>query len=342
MKNFLSFKLIVVVLFFCSCKQNRLDVDVSKTQIDNFDIKRLEKDLFEKSPEEVVQHTPEMLNQYGDFYVRFVTDIIDDGGIRDSSYAYHLKRFLTDKDMLETYKQCRNSYSDIFDFKEAMEDAAKRFKYYFPDKHIPLFITFMSGFNYSVVYTDSVVGVGLEMYLGKENKLYKMLPPERFPNYMMVRMRKEYMLPDCIKGWMNAQFETPTNQKNDFLSHIVHSGKIMYLTDALLPDVTDSLKIGYTQKQLEWCKRNEFNMWSFFIQNKLLYTTDYDEIAKYTSEGPFTSSFDKQSPARVADWIGWQIIRAYMNNNPEITLWQLMAEENAQQILARSKYKPQK
>ena len=82
-------------------------------------------------------------------------------------------------------------------------------------------------------------------------------------------------------------------------------------------------------------------MWSYFIQNKMLYSTDLNEIMKFTHEGPFTSAFSKESPARTAHWVGWQIVRAYMNKNPEITLQQLMDEMDAQKILTQSKYKPE-
>ena len=43
-----------------------------------------------------------------------------------------------------------------------------------------------------------------------------------------------------------------------------------------------------------------------------------------------------------AAWLGWQIVRKYMEENPKVTLAQLMAEKNAQKILTESKYKPKK
>ena len=66
------------------------------------------------------------------------------------------------------------------------------------------------------------------------------------------------------------------------------------------------------------------------------------EIKKYTSEGPFTAAFSKAAPPRIGYWIGWQIVRQYMNNNPEVTMQQLMDNNDAQQLLAKSKYKPKK
>jgi uncharacterized protein YjaZ len=116
----------------------------------------------------------------------------------------------------------------------------------------------------------------------------------------------------------------------------------MYLADAMLPNVHDSIKIQYTQKQLNYCIQNEFNVWSFMVAQKLIYTTNYAEITKYTSEGPFTSAISKEAPPRIGHWIGWQIVKHYMDNNPKITIEQLMNETDAQLILSKSKYKPSK
>jgi uncharacterized protein YjaZ len=127
------------------------------------------------------------------------------------------------------------------------------------------------------------------------------------------------------------------------LSQIVHEGKIMYALDAMLPKVDDTIKIRYTKKQLQWCKENEFNMWAYIIKEKILYSTDQSNIAKLIDDGPFTAYFNHDfSPARTGYWLGWQIVRTYMKNNPEVTLPQLMAEKSADKILKESGYKPSK
>ena len=110
----------------------------------------------------------------------------------------------------------------------------------------------------------------------------------------------------------------------------------------MLPQVNDTAKIQYTQKQLEYCTQNEYNLWTYFVAQKLLYTTNHVEIMKYTGEGPFTSAISKECPPRIAYWVGWQIVRQYMQNNPDVTLEQLMKQDDAQVILSQSKYKPKK
>lgn len=336
MKRLAFFLGLFFIFTLFSCQRDRLDIDVSGVQIEPIQIKRLEKDLFEMNPDSIVEKTPDMIKKYGSFYPLFVTRIINDGGIRDSSYAYNLKQFIADRDMRGAYNECVKLYPDLGFLSEGLTDAFKHFHYYFPQKNIPVVVSYMSGFNYSVATDDSTLGIGLDMYLGSNSIYYQMI---QFPNYKKLAMTKDYILPDCVRGWLLNAFENDMG-KEDFLNEIIHYGKIMYLTDAVLPYMNDTLKIGYTAKQLAWCKKNELNMWTYFIQNKMLYSTEFNENMKFIHEGPFTSAFSKESPARTGHWVGWQIVRAYMNESPDVTLQQLADEKDAQKILTQSKYKP--
>ena len=327
--------LIFSLAFLFSCQRKPLDVDVSGVKQEKITIKRMEKDLFETSFDSL--YSKKLLNNYGVFYTHFISGIINTGGMHDSLYLQNLKRFINDKDMHEAYLETQHQYTELNELSDQLTDAFKHFSFYFPNRKIPLVVTYMSGFNYSIVNMDGVLGIGLEMYLGSDNKFYKMI---QLPKYKVNVMRSEYILPDCMRGWMSNEFEN-NHSPNDFLGQIIQTGKTMYLVDALLPEVDDTLKIGYTHKQMEWCKKHEFNVWSYFIQQKLLYSKEISEIIKYTSDGPFTSAFNKESPSRTGNWIGWQIVKTYMKRNPDITLQQLIVKD-VQEIFTKSKYKPGK
>lgn len=113
--------------------------------------------------------------------------------------------------------------------------------------------------------------------------------------------------------------------------------------DQIMPEqMADTLKIGYTQKQLDWCKVFEADIWAYLIQNNLLYETNFNKIQVFLSEGPFTPGLgeNNSSAPKLGVWVGWQIVRKYMEEHPELSLQQLMAETDAQKILTQSKYKP--
>jgi hypothetical protein len=325
-------------LLLPSCKQDRLHVDVSNVSVPDFNIKRLEQDLFLIDTTAISTETKKLQAKYGHFYSTFISSIINNGDLRDSSYSVRLKQFIFDRDMRETFETVNKIYPSVDDLKNEITGVFKHFSYYFPEKKLPAVVTMISGYNYPSICVDSTLAIGLEMYQGSDSKFYQMAA---FPRYKTLFMNKVNILPDATREWMISTF--PYNMdKSDFLSEIVYVGKIMYLTDALLPEVNDTIKIRYTQSQMDYCIQNEFNIWSYFAAQKLLYTTDQAEIMKFTAEGPFTSALSKESAPRIGYWMGWQIVRQYMKTNPEVSIEELMREQDAQKILTKAKYKPGK
>jgi uncharacterized protein YjaZ len=315
-----------------------LDVDVSNVKVPELTINRLEQDVFNIDTDDINGATKKLEVKYGTFYKAYYTGILNNGGIHDTDYAAKLKRFISDKDMRNAYKDCQSVYPDVNYLKDEFTKTFKYYKHYFPNKNIPKVVTMMSGFNYPVAPLDSTLGIGLEMYLGSNSIYYKMLA---FPKYKSMFMNKENIMPDVIRQWTLNTFPYNMN-KSDFLSQMIYMGKILYLTDALIPDFADTLKIQYSKKQMQYCTQNEFNIWSYFISQKKLYTTDQAEIMKFTADGPFTSALSKDAPPRIAYWVGLRIVKQYMDKNPDITMQQLMDETDAQKILTKAKYKPGK
>jgi uncharacterized protein YjaZ len=58
------------------------------------------------------------------------------------------------------------------------------------------------------------------------------------------------------------------------------------------------------------------------------------------NDGPFTAEVTQDSPGRLGVWVGWRIVDSYMRNNKDVTLCELMNENDAQKILEQSYYKP--
>lgn len=153
-------------------------------------------------------------------------------------------------------------------------------------------------------------------------------------------MHKDKIVSDVAYAWAITEFEE-TNKANNLMQNIIHQGKLMYFVDAMMPKAPDSLKIGYTAKQLDFCKNNEAQMWNYLVENKMLFSNKRMDIIRYINDGPSTSGFPLESPGRTGVWIGWQIVRQYMKKYPEITLAQLMENSDYQKILNASAYFPE-
>ncbi|MES2761371.1 MAG: hypothetical protein V4677_04150 [Bacteroidota bacterium] len=340
MKSFL--KVIVVVLFvnfLTACKHDQLDIDTSNVEQEPVVFKRLDKDVFTLTPQNTPQKMNEFQGKYSTFYLRYMSSIVNNGGKMDSLYSETLLRFISNKDIQTARNDLNKTFSDndIELTGDEMTEAIKRFKVFFPKRKTPKqFVTFMSGFQYNVVYVDSTLGIGLDMYLGNKNEFYSMM---QLPNFRTRTMNKEHVLSDAVRGWVITEFDN-ADPVNNLLSHMIFYGKIFYVCDGLLPNVQDSIKMGYTTAQMNYCNKYEKNLWGFFAKDNKLYDNDLKLVSEFTSDGPFTRAISKECPPRIAMWLGRQIVRSYMEHNSNVTVEDLMNEKDAQKILSRSKYKP--
>lgn len=335
MTDKLLFKLFATLsLFLCACGNNPLEVDVSDVKIEPVKIQRFDRDFFDLSAATISSGLPELQKKYPEFTELFLRNILCPSGIQDSACAPEIIRFVSDADMRAAYEECQKVFPDLSDIESRLTDVFTYYKYYFPEKKIPSIIAMMSGFNYAI--EASTPAIGLEMYLGSKSRFYEMM---QIPAYKKTVMRKDFIVPDLLRAWMMKEYPNNTKSKN-LLNEMIYQGKLLYLADALMPGTHDTLKIGFTKKQLAWCQKHETDVWGHLIQNKFLYSSEADVVAKFTGEGPFTTGFVNESPARTGSWIGWNIVRKYMSEFPETSLEQLMKNEAPQTILSKSKYKP--
>lgn len=315
--------LIIISLCLSACVNDKAGIPVT--------IQHLES-LYEANPHELSLDSLE--KEYGYFWEVYRQHIVSLPN--DSSFADVLSRFQQDSSYQEVYADVQKTFSDFGSYEAGLTSAIQNYHHHFPNHVVPRVVTFYGAFNYPVANTDSVIGIGLDMFLGKELGYYQTLA-EKYPPYMHQQFHPDYMTALAMKGWLEVEY--PTMPQN-FLSQMVQKGRLQYVLSQLLPDTPDSILMGYTHAQIEWCETSEFSIWQFLIQEDLLYTNKHDIIVKYMKPAPFSGRMPKDSPGRVAVWTGWQIVKAYMERHPKTTLQELMAIPDAQFLLNESKYKP--
>jgi len=327
------------IILLTGCKHDPLNVDISNVTIEPVEFKRLDKDVFSLTQENSSGKMHEFQKKYSTFYTRYISSIVNNGGKIDSLYSQTLLRFISNSDIKTAYNDLGKIYTDndVELMGDDMTEVVKRFKVFFPKRKTPKqFVTFMSGFQYNVVYADSTLGIGLDMYLGSNNAFYSMM---QLPKFRTRTMNKEHVLSDAVRGWVITEFDN-ADPVNNLLNHMIFYGKIFYVCDALMPNAQDSIKMGYTTAQMQYLDQYEKNVWGFFAKDNKLYDNDLKLVSEFTSDGPFTRAISKECPPRVAMWLGRQIVKSYMEHNENITLEDLMNEKDAQKILSKSKYKP--
>lgn len=330
MKN--SFLLLfAATVFLSACNdtdQRNLNIDLGEINMPPLEIHRYEKALF-SIPEDSLESR---LKAIAPEFPIFLSADLD-----DTLNIIQLHQFISNPLNTMLYDSTISKFPNLRNQEKSLTNAFKRFKYYFPAKQVPDVFSYVSGLLYETpiqFFNDDMI-IALDMYLGADLKEYRSL---RLPRYQVERMNADYLVRDAVYNLYYYHFlEKPGK---DFLEQMINKGKHLYFLDALLPETADCIKIGYPEEKLEWCVANETNIWAFLIQNDLLYSSDSQTIRKFFVDGPFTSEFTDQSPARMGEWIGWQVVRAYMNNNPQISLDDLMNEHDSQKVLKNSGYKP--
>lgn len=338
MNRFLKFILLLTLMAqFLSCRRDQYRVNTGSIDV-TIEISRLEKELFSLNPEDLKAAIPSLKQSYPGFLQLF-SYVIHTGDINDPSFGDLLTSFCTDRLNNEVYAKTLEVFPDVSDIENDLEEAFRHYLYYFPGRAAPEVYTCITGFNYSIITSDSILGISLDRYLGADSEYY---PQLGIYTYLSARMTPENIVPDCMYGWADSEwmYDSAGYISDNVLSRIIHYGKLKYFARCMLPEVSDGLIFGFTPEQMEFCRNNELQMWQYLIEHDLLFSTDQFEIRKLTGEAPFTAYFTNESPGKAAVWIGFRIIESYMKQNPGIKMEDLMMETNLQGILDLAKYSP--
>ena len=126
------------------------------------------------------------------------------------------------------------------------------------------------------------------------------------------------------------------------LADMVYYGKGYIFTKTMLPNVSDSLVIGYSDKQLTETFNAQDVVWAHFIDNQLLYQTSPAIKQRYLNERPFTAEIGQACPGAIGRWLGWRIVGQYHDEHSGVGISDLMRNADARQIFEQSGYKGQK
>ena len=319
MKKYLIALILLVVLISCD-KKSKAEKSIEEAPPVSLKVYRFDKAFFETPPNELQN----LKAEYPFFFPEETPDKVWTDKMQNPQWR-------------ELYQEVEKKYSDFGKQTSEIEDLFKHIKYFFPNAVMPKVYTVIADMDYNnkAIYANDKLVISLELYLGANHKFYE------FPKYLEQDLEERQMMPDIVTSFSLAKI--PPAKEKTLLGEMIYYGKQLYLKDQLLPTYNDAEKIGYMPEQITWCQENESYIWRYFIEKELLYSTDSKLPGRFTSLAPFSKFYleiDNESPGRVGQWIGWQIVRSFMQNN-EISM-QDMLKMDAKKIFEKSKYKPKK
>ncbi len=332
--------LILFVFVFSACQRKNKLPDVSAVEVD-VHIVRFDQELANLKQEELAKKHEQWKQNYGFFYADFMEEMLQAGRMEnEDELLANISFIIEQKDFKALSEKVTELYPDLEVYEEELEEAFQYLKYYFPEYKIPEIYSFFSGFSTQTSVGKDYIGIGLDMFLGEDSEFYPALI-ESIPLYISRRFTPENIVPRVIESVIRIELSAEEPIEGNTLAHMIHHGKVLYAMDKVLPHVSDSLKIGYTSDQMKWVEAYQADIWAWFISEDLLYSTDYLRIQSYFSEAPFTPELGEknESAPKLGTYLGWQIVRRFMENNPETSVQELMEIDDPQYILSDSGFR---
>ncbi|WP_367277930.1 gliding motility lipoprotein GldB [Winogradskyella sp.] len=315
------FVLVILGLVLVSCNEDsKLESEISKINID-FIIERFEKAYMEANSGDL----PKLKQAYPFLFSKHVPDSIWVNRINDT---------LQDQLLNEVHK----TFSNLQDVKDDLTSVFQHLKYYDKTFTIPKVVTLTNDVDYrnKTIVTDSLLLIALDNFLGEGHEFY-----QNIPRYLAKNMQRNQIVPELAEGYAK-KYVFQTNRKT-LLDEMIYFGKLLYFKDKVIPFKSDAEKIGYTEQELKWAQANESPIWSHFIENEMLYSTDSKLPSRFIADAPFSKFYlqlDNESPGRLGQYIGWQIVRAYAEISEE-DMMQILQKE-PEEIFNKAKFKPRK
>ena len=325
--------ILIVLVFLPSCSFfGKSDVDFESVEI-NYSLSRLDQELFRcQSPTEISKIIDENRDVFN-LYLQL--DKLPD----DSVLAQILFERISNKSVDSFYQQAKSTFGDFKLQDEQITDLFKHVKYYYPDFTPPAIATIFTAFlsTTDIIVSKGHIIIGLEYFIGPE-AMYVQNDPE----YILQRYRPEYLVPMFIGLGVSNFYNESNHEDHTLVSDMIFFGKAHYFLSQMIFEIDDSMNLGFSEEELAYMTNNEKGLWSYFVENELLFESNEMETSKYLSERPKIVEIAPDCPGRLGRWLGFQIVKSYMSKNKEISLPNLMAEKDAQMIFRESGYNPSK
>ena len=239
----------------------------------------------------------------------------------------------------QLFAEVEKTFPNFDDAENEVESLFNHLKYYFTEFNPPRVITALSDVDYrnKVLITDTIALISIDTYLGSNHEFYSGIQ-----KYIAQNLTKEQLVVD-LAGEYAKKYIYQTQTKT-LLDEMIYYGKQLYFKDVVIPFKSEAERIGYSQEQLDWAIANENYIWRFFVDRELLFSTDSKLPGRFIDPAPFSKFYleeiDADSPGRLGQYIGWQIVRAYMDQN-DASLKDLLIA-TTEDIFNNSKFKPRK
>lgn len=322
LKRFFSAVLLLVTVTSCThdplnIAPNKLDQEIAVVNLDSL--------IYKSDLTEFAKQQSELKLRLGELYDYQIGYCMSIQSPDDSVVLSGLADYRKDPMIQELEQSIADQFPSVETHASKIKEGFAYLATHLPKAKIPYELVFMNSlFRSSAFATDSALGIGLERYLGPENDLVKQLPNEPFYQWIKDGMLSKYLERDAITAWNMTN--TVPEIEGTLAEQIVRWGKLIYLTEAAFPNDPEAIILRYSEEDYKWALENEYALWKYLVDEKLLFSNDERTIANLLNDGPFTPGLPETGPDRLGQFLGWRMVHSYMESNSDITVEEMIAK----------------
>jgi hypothetical protein len=305
-----SLFLCFAILSLSACKYDPLNVDASETKID-LNFVNMDSLLFRANDDQLLELHQRFKEEIPEIYEYQLGYCIGISDLNDTAFVNSMRSFLADPYIKRVEERISDQFKDLSTHRNEIYFGFQHLKFHLPKVKIPESVVFMNSFFASNAFsTERQVGVGLERYLGKETDVIMELPSASFYQWMKDGLDERYLSRDALCSWIMTHIVEDVS--GNLAEQMIRWGKVIYLTEAAFPEKDKSILLRYSEDGMKWALDQERDIWDYLVREKLLFKIDERFKINMLNEGPFTVGLPEKGPDRLGQFIGWRMVRKYM------------------------------
>ena len=311
MKSVTTCLFILILAFLFSCNRNKYNVNIENISLP-LEFINLDSILYTTHGGALLKKKNEFLKKDADLFNYTIEYCYHIKTSSDTAFQNGISLFFQDKYIQRLEKVIANKFPPKARKEKELSDGFKRLKYHFPKGNLPLRIAYINSlFTASANSSDQYIAIGLDRYLGKDEKVIKELPSNQFYQWIKEGMDKQYLSRDVILSWLMAHYIGETSE--NFASEMIRWGKLLFITHACLPELEEPIIVRYSKKDYTWAINSEGPFWKYLVKEELLFNTREETKQNLLHEGPSSAGLPQESADRMGQFLGYQMVKQYMD-----------------------------
>ncbi len=263
-----------------------------------------------------------------------IEDVLAIGSVEDPRIEQRLRKYYLDSTMQVLLEDVHDEYTDLDAEGAEISSVFEQVKKADPGFRIPFMYAQISGLNQSVVVGDSLLGISLDKYLGRDYPLYR----KYYRDYQRRVMDRSRLVPDALFYYLSHEYPLPEGRAHTLLDYISDYGKIHWVI-AHCRNIPLEQEAGFGEERVLWYRENEAGTWDRLKRQGALASTDTATIRLFMEPCGTAPCVGRDSLGQIGLWLGLQIVDRYMESHPRTTLGELLRENDYEKILRESGYR---